>query len=82
MQLSWCFLSLFFFFFLGLHYLLLYSCSTVALENLWRSNSTRVGGYPELLSVLICSRGLVFAKFQTLKETIIVFTCFVQHLSR
>lgn len=67
--------------------LFLYLCvfvytGAVVLVNLLRSNSTRMGGYLGQLCVLICSRDLVFAKFQIPKEIIIAFTFFVQHRLR
>ncbi|XP_030953020.1 myosin-17-like isoform X2 [Quercus lobata] len=51
----------------------------VVLVNLLRSNLTRVGGYLGQLYELICSKDLVFAKFQILKETTTAFTFSVQH---
>lgn len=49
------------------------------LVNLLRSNSTRMEGYLGRLLGHTYLRGLVFAKFQSLKETTIASTFFVQH---
>lgn len=60
------------------------SCSlccvnAVVLVNSWKSNLTRVGEYPGLLSKLIYLKDLVFVKFQIQKETTTAFTFFVLH---
>lgn len=54
----------------------------VVLVNLWKSSSIRVGGSLEQPYELICLKGLVFARFQILKETITAFTFFVLHHPR
>lgn len=53
--------------------------TAVVLVSLWRFNLTRMEGFPELLSELICLRDLVFAKCLILSEITIVSTCFVLH---
>lgn len=53
--------------------------TAVVLVSLWRFNLTRMEGFPELLSELICLRDLVFAKCLILREITIVSTCFVLH---
>lgn len=55
---------------------------TVVLGNLLRSNLTKVGGYLEQLSELICWRDLAFARFQILKEITIASIFSVQHHQR